>query len=369
MNNYYDVAVIGGGIIGCSIAYYLAKEQLSVAVFDSGEIGKRTTSAAAGMLGAHSECEDFEIFYPFARSSQLAYSELEQELKEKTGTDIRRTTGGIYKLAFSEQEKKQLQSLSSLATVEWKEADDIRQNEPGISEGIVGAAFIRDDVHVLPEAVCHGFSKAAQFHGAAVHEYKHVFDIQKKPGHYLIKTQSKDFNAKYVVIASGVWSNSLFQYLDLKHKMVPVKGECLSVWNEEIKLKHTLFHDHCYVMPRNDGTLVIGATMVENDWSEKPSLGGIEQLITKAKGMLPSIERMKIASFWAGLRPKTFDGKPFIGIHPEQDHVLMATGHFRNGILLAPSTGQMIRDLILGKKVRKDWVDAFKIDRKKDVFV
>ena len=104
--------------------------------------------------------------------------------------------------------------------------------------------------------------------------------------------------------------------------------------------------------------------MVKNDWNEQVSMGGVERLIAKAKTMLPTITEMKIESIWAGLRPDTFDRKPFIGQHPEDEHILFATGHYRNGILLAPATGQMIRDFIVKKPIRKDWVEAFKIDRK-----
>lgn len=369
MKKYYDVAIIGGGIIGCSIAYYLAKEQVTVAVFESGQIGGKTTSAAAGMLGAHSECDNLEVFYPFARSSQTSYVSLEKQLKEICGIDIRRTPGGIYKLAYNETEKNELLRLCSLPTVEWRDVNELRQMEPSVSKDIVGAAYIHDDVNVLPEAVCRGFSLAAQIHGADIYEYTQVFDFHKTGSYYSVQTQSGSIEARYVVVASGVWSNSFFQHLGLENRIVPVKGECLSVLNEEIHLKHTLFHEHCYIMPRNNGRIVIGATMVENDWSEKPTLGGIEQMMTKAKTMLPAIGKMKIDNFWGGLRPKTFDGKPFIGTHPEQDHLLFAAGHFRNGILLAPATGQMIRNLILGREVRKDWAEAFRIDRKNDVFV
>lgn len=369
MEKFYDVAVIGGGIIGSSIAYYLAKEKISVAVFESNQIGGKTTSAAAGMLGAHSECEDLETFYPFARRSQQSYSILEQELKELTGIDIRRTEGGIYKLAFDEREKRQLRDLCTLKTVEWQDARYIRQTEPAITTEIVGAAYIEEDVHVLPQAVCRGFSQGAQVYGAAVGEYTHVYDIQKNGSTFIVKTQAGQYEVGRVVVASGVWSNAFFQRLRLQNRMIPVKGECLSVWKEGINLKHTLFHEHCYIVPRNDGTLVIGATMVENDWSEKPTIGGMEQMIAKAKTMLPAIEGMKVASFWAGLRPQTFDGRPFIGFHPEDDGILFAAGHFRNGILLAPATGQMIRDFILQREINENWVKAFKIDRKHHVFV
>ncbi|MCM3571108.1 glycine oxidase ThiO [Neobacillus mesonae] len=369
MGKFYDVAVIGGGIIGNSIAYYLAKEKVSTAVFESGQMGGKTTSAAAGMLGAHSECDDLEVFYPFARKSQQSYAILEQELRDLTGIDIRKTAGGIYKLAFNENEKQELLPLCSLQTVEWQDARFIRQAEPAITSEILGAAYIEEDVHVLPKAVCQSFCQGAQIYGADLYEFTHVYDIQKNGGIFNVKTQAGDFEAKHIVVASGVWSNTFFHQLGLANRIIPVKGECLSVWKEGIQLQHTLFHEHCYIVPRSDGTLVIGATMVENNWSEKPTIGGLAQMIAKAKSLLPAIERMKVASIWAGLRPQTFDGRPFIGHHPEDDQILFAAGHFRNGILLAPATGQMIKDFILQRKVDEGLAEAFRINRKSHVLV
>jgi len=366
----YEVVVIGGGIIGCSIAYYLAKEKMDVALFEGRQIGGKSTSAAAGMLGAHSECDgDVDVFFPFARSSQQAYIQLKEELRELGGIDIEHRKGGILKLAFRETDKSDLRSMISQPTVKWLEAEDVKEMESTISPNLLGAAFIEDDVNVLPIAVCHGFAKSAGVLGASISEYTHVLDIQKKDNSFLIKTTTGNVEAKHVVVANGVWSTSFFEQLGLNHQLTPVKGECLSVYDEKATLKHTLFHDHCYIVPRNNGRLVIGATMIENDWNERVSLSGIESLIAKAKTMLPAVSDMKLDSFWAGLRPQTFDQKPFIGHHPEEEGILFATGHYRNGILLAPATGKMIRDLILKREVKKEWVEAFKIDRRQPSYV
>lgn len=363
MKNHYDVAIIGGGIIGCSIAYYLAKENINVAVFEESKIAGKSTKAAAGMLGAHSECDDLDVFYPFARSSQLTYFQLQDELKELSGMDIELRKGGILQLAYSKHEKEHLSSTLSLPTVTWLNRTAVTALEDGVSPEIIGAAYIEDDVNVLPYSTCLAFSKSAQVLGATIFEYTPVFTIQKENGTYIIQTNKGTFQAKKVVVANGVWSSSMFHQLGLQHTLSPVKGECVLVSSEKSLLTHTLFHEHCYIVPRNNGQLVIGATMIQNDWHEQPTLGGLERLIAKARTMLPLVSDLKIESCWAGLRPQTADQKPFIGTHPEDEDILFATGHFRNGILLAPATGQMIRDLMIQKEVRKDWIEAFKVDR------
>lgn len=363
MKQHFEVIVIGGGIIGCSIGYYLAKEKIDVAVLEAQTIGSKSTSAAAGMLGAHSECNDTEIFLPFARSSQLSYFQLKEDLKKLSHIDIQLKTGGIFKLAYNNAEKMQLASLLSQPTVIWYEPNEIQRKIPNITTNIIGAAYIKDDVSVLPTSVCNAFCKSAQVLGATIHENTSVIEIQKNQNTFTIHSTNGQFTAKNIVIANGVWSTSFFEQLGLSNRLTPVKGECLSVTSDHMTLEHTIFHHHNYIVPRNNGKLVIGATMIQNDWDEKPNLHGIESLIKTAKKMVPDISKMNIESFWGGLRPQTFDQKPYIGKHPDDDNIFFATGHFRNGILLAPATGKMIRDFILKRKVRPEWVEAFKVNR------
>lgn len=363
MKQHFEVIVIGGGIIGCSVAYYLAKENIDVAVLESYTIGSKSTSAAAGMLGAHSECNDSKNFFPFARSSQLAYFELKEELKILSDIDIELKTGGIFKLAYNESEKMQLASLLTKPTVSWYDQNEVQRKIPNITTNIIGAAYIEDDVSVLPSSVCNAFCKSARVLGATIHEHTVVLNIQKIENTFLIESTNGQFTADNIVIANGVWSTFFFKQLGLDHRLTPVKGECLSVSSEQMKLNNTIFYNHNYIVPRNNGKLVIGATMIQNEWDEKPNLQGIEYLIEIAKKMLPDITKMKIENFWGGLRPQTFDQKPYIGKHPSHDNIFFATGHFRNGVLLAPATGKMIRDFIVKRKVRTDWVEAFKVNR------
>ncbi len=370
MRNNYEVVVIGGGIIGCSIAYHLAKENVDVAVFDGGQIGKKTTHAAGGMLGAHSEYNgDDRVFFPFARSSQRAYALLKDELYSLSGIDIGYREGGILKLAYTEEEQKTLRTLLTQPTVKWLDQQEVKRMEKAVNSNIVGAAYIADDVSVIPTNTCESFAKSALVLGAAIFENNYVYEIEKNDQNYLIKTTKGNVEARYVVIATGVYSNHLFKNLGLSEKLVPIKGESLIVHHDQPILKHTLFHDSCYIIPRNNGKLVIGATMVENDWSETVNLQAIQFLIEKAKNMLPASMELKIDSFTAGLRPGTFDGRPFIGRHPEEEKILIACGHYRNGILLAPATGEMIRDFIFDKEINSEWKEAFRIERRQQIMV
>lgn len=121
-----DVAIIGGGIIGSSIAFYLAKEKKKVAILEAHQVGGKSTSAAAGMLGAHSEYKEFKHLYPFARSSQLLYKDLYEEIRELTAIDFEKKNGGLLKLAYSEEEKRDLESILSLSSVEWLDCNEAR---------------------------------------------------------------------------------------------------------------------------------------------------------------------------------------------------------------------------------------------------
>lgn len=361
--NHTEVAVIGGGIVGSAIAYYLAKDKRKVALFEEREIGSRSTSAAAGMLGAHSEYKEFQHVYSFARSSQLLYKELYHELKEQTGIDFEMKKGGLLQLAFTSEEREERNSLMQLPDIEWLTREEAKRKVPLLTDQIIGASFLKEDVHVTPAIASNSFSKGAFLFGAEIYEFTKVLSVVNEHSHYKVNTTQGSYTADQVVIASGVWSNYFFQQTGLMNAIIPVKGECIAVLNDQLPLAHSIFHDQHYIVPRNNNELIVGATKRWNDWNEEPTLEGIEMVIKKAKEMLPSIQGMRWLRSWAGLRPQTFDSFPFIGEHPEQKGLYFAAGHQRNGILLAPGTGRMIADLISGNSVNSEWVEAFKIDR------
>lgn len=366
MQKQYDVGIVGGGIIGQSIAYQLAKEGISVLVLDSHKGGTGATCAAAGMLGANSELENNDAFFQFAKESQRHYHILRDELSELSQINIQLVDKGMYKLAMTENEARVLKkAVEDYETLEWHTKETVLQGEPHVSDSIVGALYIPEDGHVSPTHVCAAFTKSASLLGATFKENTPVHSIKKTAtNEYTLSTPQGDYLCSKVVIANGVWSGHFFKQLGLEVNMRPVKGECLSVQGDHLDLEKTLFYDHCYIVPKGDGRFVVGATMIEDDWSTTPSLGGIQSLIEKVTPMMPNITSAKLLDTWAGLRPQSDDGKPYIGQHPEDENIYFATGHYRNGILLAPKTGTMVRDLILKRKQNEEYIHAFSLTRK-----
>ncbi|MGM7719613.1 glycine oxidase ThiO [Metabacillus sp. Hm71] len=365
MKKHYDVGIIGGGIIGQSIAYQLAKEGVSVLVLEGNKIGTGATRAAAGMLGANSELENNDAFFQFAKESQRHYRVLRDELSELSQINIQLVDKGMYKIAMTDAEARSLkEAVTQYETVAWHEKETVLEHEPMLSAGIKGALYIPEDGHVSPKHVCAAFAKSASLLGATILENTPVHTIKKSAANeYMLSTPLADFTCSKVVVANGVWSGHFFNQLGINAGMKPVKGECLSVKSNQIGLERTIFYDHCYIVPKGDGRFVIGATMVEDDWSTEPTIGGIQSLIEKVAPLLPELKSAQLVETWAGLRPQSHDGKPYIGQHPEGEQIYFATGHYRNGILLAPQTGMMIRDLILNRQQNEDYIRAFSINR------
>ncbi|WP_342539545.1 glycine oxidase ThiO [Sporosarcina sp. FSL K6-1540] len=354
MSQPVDVVVIGGGIIGCSTAYYLAKEGLSVHLVERDKIAQGTTRAAGGMLGAHSEYLN-DTFYSFAQESQVLYSEFQRD----AGADFGYTAGGIVQFACSEEER--------IALSRWKNAvhlsaEQVRERIPHVAPPAFGAYLFEEDVHVHPEKACLAFCAAAKNLGATISEQATVDEITLLHGGYQIRIASSIINAKHLVIASGAASTKLVSGL----QMTAVKGQCMQLNAVGMQLPYTLFHKGCYVIPRSGGTLVIGATMEYGHTDLQITDAGNLALSAIAERFIPGLSRLPVMNRWAGLRPKTVDDLPYIGRIPGNENMYIAAGHFRNGILLAPATACLIRDLIIGNEVNTERIKAF--DPKRGIF-
>lgn len=348
MRSTYDAVIIGGGVIGCSIAYQLSKRKKKVLLLEKGRVGEKASSAAAGMLGAQMEFGVDHPFYPLAKTSREMFRTLSQELYEISGMDIELIEKGIYELAFTEEEVFQLQRRGETEflygeNIRWLSSAELQDREPALSNSVRGALFFPNDGQVSPVKLTEAYLKAAKIMGTEVREQTEVIKlVQNKKRITGVETNTETIHAEHVILAGGVWSSKL----DSALQMVPVKGECVSFKADNPLLTGTVKYKECYLVPKRHNRIVIGATSILGTFDEKVTFTGMFQLMERARQIVPGIRESVFEKAWTGIRPQTQSGKPYIGPHPEWEGMFLAAGHYRNGILLSPVTGKMIADQI-----------------------
>ncbi|CAN7262032.1 glycine oxidase ThiO [Paenibacillus sp. LjRoot56] len=371
-----DVIIVGGGVIGTSIAYYLAKRGQSVTLLERSQLGAEASAAAAGMLGAQSEMEDTGALFQWARQSRAMFPELSGELRELTGIDIGLVREGLLNVALSDVQEQELRAREKLQRAagekaQWLSAAEATAIEPALSGATRGALYLPEDGQVDAPLLAAAFAQAAQVLGAKVQPFAQVQGLLTAQERVIgVLTAAGPLYSDHVVVAAGTWSGQLLGSIGIELPMYPVKGECFSVRMPKPLLKKTLFSPGCYIVPKAGGRLVVGATVVPNSYDRKVSLSGLAELMDRARGLMPLLGDAEWEKAWSGLRPQTGDGLPYIGKVPTVKGLYTACGHYRNGILLSPITGRVLADLIVGgdgtgeqgDSTIAPWLDAFSPD-------
>jgi glycine oxidase len=344
----HDVVVIGGGVIGLSIARELAGRK-SVLLLDRGSTGQGTSRAAAGMLSPLSEADDQGAFFQLSRASYAMYDRFVEDLQSETGLDVGYSTDGLLCLASSEEAARTLH-----CRYEWQRnagfdvrllsADDVHQMEPLITVAIRAAAFIPGERSITPRRLVNALREACFNRGVEIRTGLHVESIAQNQvcvGHLTIEAQ-------HIVIASGVWSAGLAG-LNPQIPVYPRKGQILSLGMPAGAFRRMIRWGSSYFVPRNTGELVVGATNEDVGFDVSNTPAGLGRLLMDAQEISSHVGGYPILETWTGLRPATPDGLPILG-ESAIPGVHYATGHYRNGVLLAPITGAIVSDLIEGRK-------------------
>ncbi|MCF6139241.1 glycine oxidase ThiO [Pseudalkalibacillus berkeleyi] len=373
MEQSFDAIIVGAGVIGSSIAYNLSKRGNKVLVLEKGQVAGKASSAAAGMLGAQTELEDNSPLFRLAKASRLMFPDLAEDLKQLSGIDIELQQNGIYKVATAEREVSKLQRLIRIQNelgeeAYWVTPTELRDQEPALSLLTFGAMYMPNDGQVSAPALTTALATSAVALGAEILEHTGVEQLLEKDGRVVgVKTAVRQFYADNVIVAGGAWSEALLKEAAVTLETYPVKGECMSVKTTTRVVNGTIFSDGCYIVPKADNRLIIGATEKADTFDETVTLEGIAKLMECAMHIIPELKRAEWDSAWAGIRPQTMDGVPYLGEHQGKKGLYIATGHYRNGILLAPITGKVIADLIDGVEMDSEWKSAFQINRKTGV--
>jgi glycine oxidase len=334
----WDAIIAGGGIIGVSLALSLSKEGLQVLILERGEPGREASHAAAGML-VGSGAETPASLRDLARESARMYPEFVHELEDESGLKINLREQGTILVASADKFPDGAELLSP---------EKLKSVEPAM-ESASSAAYIPER-SVDPRTLMAAAVKAAKHREVDISSGSEVREVLVENGRAAgVKTEKTSYASGIVVNCAGAWAGQIppFQF-----PVRPVKGQILAVLGGPA-LKHVIRGEDVYLVPRNDGKIVIGSTLENAGFDKKVNVDTIEKLFRAAADLVPELGRARQHEAWAGLRPGTPDELPILGETAIPGY-FVASGHYRDGVLLAPATAKAVRDFIARRECSYD---------------
>jgi glycine oxidase len=346
-----DVVVVGGGLIGCMIARALAGEGLGVTLVERAKVGREASHDAAGMLAPVAEAEEAGPFLDLCLESRALYPALADELFDEVGGNISYRDEGTFAVAFDEAEEARLYAAAARHAAlglksEVLSPGEARHVEPGLSPRVRRVLVVADDHQVDNRRLVEAVALSCFKRGVEILEHTPVRALVRDAAGTVcgVETTTGRIDAGLVVVAAGSWSNFVAGFTV---PVAPVKGQMLMLDLASPAFRHVLRSERCYLVPRTDGRVLVGATMERVGYDKTVGAGAVGTLLESGREIVPSLAVALGGEAWAGLRPATPDGIPAVGFVEER--VIAATGHFRNGILLAPVTAEIVRGLATGK--------------------
>lgn len=334
----WDVVVIGAGIIGLSLAISLRKQGLRVLVVERGEPGREASFAAAGML-VGSGTEMPPAVKPLAAESARMYPEFAHELEDESGLKVDLREQGTILISHDADFPDSAEMISR---------ERLQSLEPGVTLA-APVAYISER-SVDPRALTAAALKAARHRGVDISsgtEVKALLTSEDRVSG--VQTDKTSYSAGIVVNCAGAWAGCIGPH---KFPVRPVKGQMLAVVGGP-SLEHVVRADEVYLVPRSDGRIVIGSTLEDVGYNKQTDVNTIQRLLHAAVALAPELAKAKVHDDWAGLRPGTPDELPILGETQTRGYFI-ASGHYRDGILMAPITAQIVTDLILRKPISRD---------------
>ena len=345
LNGSTDVIVVGGGVIGCAVAYYLAREGVRVDVVERGEIGGEASGAAAGMLAPLAEVEDTGPFQQLCVESLRMFPALADTLRRETRIDVEYLPTGILRVALTDDEERRLRDLAACSgclPLHWLDPQDLRAFEPALSPDIRGALYSPEEHQVNADRLTQAFARAAAVHGATLRRKLPVRGLLTRNGHVEgVRTADGDMAAGHVVLAAGPWTRGLAASLGVDLPVFPVRGQMMALPSKSAP-RHVVWGSDGYLVPKANGLVFAGATVERVGFRRRTTAAGLRGLAAMASSLAPRVGAFAPVDSWAGLRPGSADGLPLLGPLPGWEGVSVATGHYRNGILLSPITGRLV---------------------------
>ena len=347
-----DVVIVGGGIMGSSIALRLAQRGIGVTVIERGIPGAEASSAAAGILGAQMEAEGPGPLLDLSLRSRALYPALAVELREATGVDVGFDRSGVLAVAFDDADQAELDARRAWQAarglrVQALSGDEARALEPALAPAVRGALAFPEDAQVNARELARAFSQAAAAAGARFLGGRYVRRVVVEGGAAVgVELDGETLAAGAVVVAAGSWSG-LVEGAGVPATVVrPARGQLVSIETRPPLFRHVVsLHGRGYLVPRRDGSVLAGSTVEMAGFRKEVTVGGLAAILTLARTLIPDLADAPVTGSWSNFRPFTEDHLPVLGTTGVRGLVL-ATGHFRNGILLAPATAEAVAELV-----------------------
>ena len=348
-----DVLIVGGGAIGLALADELAGRGHAVRVLDRGAAGAEASWAAAGLLSPQSETRTPGPFFDLALESLRSYGPWIADLESRSGrtAGFRRT--GLLRAAFDEAGEASLRDFlwqrdRGLALEPLDAAAIARRLGPEVCPGSRGGVFFPDEAAVDPRKLTRALDRAARDRGVEVQEETAVRSFRIANGRCVgVEIEGRSLDAGCVVDAAGAWAGRLGG-LPFSVPVEPVRGQIVELDCGARPPAVVLHGDATYLVPHGGGRVLVGATVEHAGFRKEVTAGAVAELLEEAARLYPPVRAARFVTAWSGLRPGTRDGLPILG-GCEMSGLFFATGHYRNGILLAPVTAARIADAIEGR--------------------
>lgn len=353
-----DVAIVGGGVIGSALAYFLRKAGVDVLVVERAEIAAESSSAAAGLLSPLGALEGPDPFTDLIMASRALILALRPELEELSGESMELYRRGSLRTARTIQDAERLRARLAFWRelgwqVDWLTTDEARLREPHLTPAIVGAVYAKDEGSIKAAGVTKVYAGAAHRLGARFLEQTEVTGFVSA-GERVLSLRlatGETLTCQRLVLAAGAWSRTLASWLGLSLPLQPARGQILALKQPAAPIQHILFGPDVYLIPKPDETVFVGATVEQVGFDKQNTASGVAWLLTGAINLAPALAEAAIARMWTGLRPWSADARPILGRAPGWENVFLATGHSGVGFETSAVTGQSLAELLTSGQI------------------
>lgn len=348
----FDVVILGGGIIGSLSAYELSKNGLKVALLEKNRFGRGASGNSAAMLELQLDAHRGDPFFTLAKASNDLFPALHKELLELTGIDFQWEVCGLLQMALNADEASALQAevtrqKSMNLKASWLSPDELKKKHPTLRNTNFGAAFFEQDGQVQGSLFVKAALEGARKNGAVLIENAQSDFILENGKVIGVYANGDRLQAKHILISAGAWTDQILQKINLRIGVEPVRGQLLVYKTDESPFPYPVYtKTGGYITPKRDGTTLAGTTVENAGFAAHTTEEGKWDIKNLIGPLFPELLELPISGATAGLRPKSSSDLPVIGPLPDYPNVIVAAGHYRNGVLLAPVTAKLVDAMV-----------------------